>query len=79
METMTILIDDVTKIKAFNSLAMQFPCDIDIISGRYIVDGRSLMGLFSLDLSEPVKMRFYKEHYELAKIYFERFEVNNEN
>lgn len=75
METMTILIDDVTKIKAFNSLTMQFPCDIDVISGRYIVDGRSLMGLFSLDLSSPVQMRFDKEHYELAKIYFEKFEV----
>ena len=73
--TMTILIDNVTKIKEFNKLTLKFPCDIDVISGRYIIDAKSLMGLFSVDLSKPVEIRFDEEHEDLARLYFSKFEV----
>ena len=73
--TMTILIDNVTKIKEFNKLTLKFPCDIDVISGRYIIDAKSLMGLFSVDLSKPVEIRFNEEHEDLARLYFSKFEV----
>lgn len=72
---MTILIDNVTKIKEFNKLTLEFPCDIDVISGRYIIDAKSLMGLFSVDLSKPVEIRFDEEHEDLARLYFSKFEV----
>lgn len=72
---MTILIDNVTKIKEFNNLTLKFPCDIDVISGRYIIDAKSLMGLFSVDLSKPVEVRFDEEHEDLARLYFSKFEV----
>lgn len=70
-----ILIDSISKVKEFNNLAVKFPCEIDIISGRYIIDGRSLMGLFSLDLGKPVEMKFDKEYEDLAKLLFSKFEV----
>ena len=73
--TMTILIDNVTKIKESNKLTLKFPCDIDVISGRYIIDAKSLMGLFSVDLSKPVEIRFDEEHEDLARLYFSKFEV----
>ena len=70
-----ILIDSISKVKEFNNLAVKFPCEIDIVSGRYIIDGRSLMGLFSLDLGKPVEMKFDKKYEDLAKLLFSKFEV----
>ena len=70
-----ILIDSISKVKEFNNLAVKFPCEIDIISGRYIIDGRSLMGLFSLDLAKPVEMKFDKKYKDLANLLFSKFEV----
>ena len=70
-----ILIDSISKVKEFNNLAVKFPCEIDIISGRYIIDGRSLMGLFSRDLAKPVELKFDKKYKDLAKLLFSKFEV----
>lgn len=75
MSSMKILIDSIVKVKEFNNLAVKFPCEIDIVSGRYIIDGRSLMGLFSLDLGKPVEMKFDKKYKDLANLLFSKFEV----
>ena len=75
MSSMKILIDSIVKVKEFNNLAVKFPCEIDVVSGRYIIDGRSLMGLFSLDLGKPVEMKFDKKYEDLAKLLFSKFEV----
>ena len=75
MSSMKILIDSIVKVKEFNNLAVKFPCEIDIISGRYIIDVRSLLGLFSLDLGKPVEMKFDKKYEDLAKLLFSKFEV----
>ena len=76
---MRIAIESISKVKEFNARAVNFPCKINIVSDRYVVDGRSLMGLFSLDLSKPVEMEFSEIHFDLAKLCFGRFEVKNEN
>ena len=75
MSSMKILIDSIVKVKEFNNLAVKFPCEIDIVSGRYIIDGRSLMGFFSLDLGKPVEMKFDKKYEDLANLLFSKFEV----
>lgn len=75
MSSMKILIDSIVKVKEFNNLAVKFPCEIDVVSGRYIIDGRSLMGLFSLDLGKPVEMKFDKKYEDLANLLFSKFEV----
>ena len=75
MSSMKILIDSIVKVKEFNNLAVKFPCEIDIVSGRYIIDGSSLMGLFSLDLGKPVEMKFDKKYEDLANLLFSKFEV----
>ena len=75
METMTILIDNIFDLKRFNNIAMTFPCEIDVISGRYTVAGRSLMGLLSLDLSKPVQIKLDNKYEDLARLYFSKFEV----
>lgn len=47
-------IDDV---KNFVNIATRFNCEIDVVSGRYVVDAKSIMGLFSLDLSRPLLLK----------------------
>lgn len=51
---MTIMINTFDKIKDFCAVANRFSGEILIKSGKYIINGKSLMGLFSLDLSNPV-------------------------
>lgn len=53
-----VILEKISNIKIFTSAAMKMPCDIDVTSGRYKVDGKSLMGLFSLNLSKPVTVEF---------------------
>ena len=53
---MTILLDSIEKVKAFVTKISMFPCDVDIVSGRYTVDAKSIMGIFSLDLAKPLKV-----------------------
>ena len=38
---------------------VDFPCEVDVLSGRYVIDAKSIMGLFSLDLSHPVKVEVH--------------------
>jgi hypothetical protein len=46
-------IDD---IKKFINEVTKCAYDVDVSSGRYLIDGKSIMGIFSLDLSKPVKV-----------------------
>ena len=55
--SINVLIDTIDKVKDFVRATSQFDADMDIISGRYVIDAKSILGLFSLDLSEPVQLR----------------------
>ena len=54
-------IDDV---KNFVNTIMRFDFDIDLVSGRYAIDAKSIMGIFSLDLSKPIELRAYTDDAE---------------
>ena len=55
-------IDDVQK---FNRIVEGYPFSIDLVSGRYIVDAKSLMGIFSLDLTQPIKLVAHEDNANL--------------
>ena len=55
----TVLLDKITDIKDFINLVSKCRDDVTIGSGRFKVDAKSIMGLFSLDLSKPLKVEFY--------------------
>ena len=57
MTTFTIQLTSGSDIKAFVDAASRLDCDVDVICGRYLVDGKSIMGLFSIDLSEPIQVQ----------------------
>ncbi|MBQ7558422.1 MAG: HPr family phosphocarrier protein [Lachnospiraceae bacterium] len=68
MIEMSVLIDSVGKIRDFNRLVMQFDCECDIISGAYVIDAKSIMGLFSLDVSNPVTLIVHDDDADLTEI-----------
>lgn len=78
LETM-ILLDTVDKVKSFVHLAHQCPYDVDILSGRYLVDGKSIMGIFSLKLQEPVCVQVHGDDCEEFLKELERNFAQEEN
>ena len=51
MVTRRIRLETINDVKSFNTKAIHCPYELDLISGRYKIDGKSIMGIFSLDLS----------------------------
>ncbi len=74
---LTILLNSVEKIKAFVNLAVKYDADFDIQSGRCLVDGKSIMGIFALNTSMPhiliVNYRGDKENIEELKAALREF------
>jgi hypothetical protein len=56
MEGILIKLDTFEKIRRFIDITGSLDYDIDLISGRYVVDGKSIMGIFSLELSKPIEV-----------------------
>lgn len=61
MPRFELTLSSVNDIKHFVNAASACPCDVDVIAGRYLVNGKSIMGLFSLDLSQPVEVEVADE------------------
>ena len=61
MKNTQILIDSIDKVKAFVNEIARFDCDFDLISGRYVIDAKSIMGIFSLDLSKPIDLAIHAD------------------
>lgn len=61
MREMRIELDTIKKVKKFVSLISAFDGDFDILAGRYIVDAKSILGIFSVDLSKPLTLRIEHE------------------
>ena len=64
MKTLTVKLGTIDSVKKFNYLATRQNFDIDIVSGRYNVDAKSLMGIFSLNLMEPIKVVLHTDDEE---------------
>ena len=61
MRRMFIKLDSVEKVKDFVNHIEKCEGEIDLISGRREVDGKSLLGVFSLDLRRPIEVRIQKD------------------
>ncbi len=73
MYNFKITLSSINEVKSFVNAACSQMCDIDIISGRYVIDAKSIMGIFSIDLTKPVTVSVngteeeYKAFRELVK------------
>ena len=54
MKTVQISLNSIDKVKSFVNDITRFDNDFDLVSGRYVIDAKSIMGIFSLDLSKPI-------------------------
>ena len=61
MKTVQISLNSIGKVKSFVNAINQFEYDLDLISGRYVIDAKSIMGIFSLDLSKPIDLSIHTE------------------
>ena len=61
MKTVQISLNSIGKVKSFVNAITQFDYDFDLISGRYVIDAKSIMGIFSLDLSKPIDLNIHAE------------------
>ena len=71
-ETM-IELNAINDVKEFVNTVMLFDYDVDLVSGRYAVDAKSIMGIFSLDLSKPLILNADTDDEELIKETFADF------
>ena len=61
MKTVTISLNSIEKVKTFVNLINRFDYDFDLVSGRYVIDAKSIMGIFSLDLSKPIDLTIHAD------------------
>ena len=65
MKTVKISLNSIDKVKAFVNDVTKFDSDFDLVSGRYVIDAKSIMGIFSLDLSKTIDLNIHgDEHLE---------------
>ncbi len=57
-----IMLSSIEAVKNFVNKVNEFDFDVDLVSGRYVVDAKSIMGIFSLELSQPIIARVYSEN-----------------
>jgi len=67
MKTVKISLNSIDKVKSFVNDVSKFDSDFDLVSGRYVIDAKSIMGIFSLDLSKVIDLNIHSET-ELDKI-----------
>ena len=68
MKTIQISLNSIDKVKKFVNTIANFPNDFDLVSGRYVIDAKSIMGIFSLDLSRPIDLNIHADGAELEAI-----------
>ena len=59
MKTVQISLNSIDKVKSFVNEISKFDFDFDLVSGRYVIDAKSIMGIFSLDLSKPIDLNIH--------------------
>lgn len=61
MKTVKISLNSIDKVKSFVNEITKFNNDFDLVSGRYVIDAKSIMGIFSLDLSKPISLNIHAD------------------
>ena len=61
MKTVKISLNSIDKVKSFVNDVTKFDSDFDLVSGRYVIDAKSIMGIFSLDLSKTIDLNIHSD------------------
>ena len=68
MKTVNISLNSIDRVKSFVNDISKFDSDFDLVSGRYVIDAKSIMGIFSLDLSKPIALNVHADEATLEEI-----------
>ena len=61
MKSVTVMLATINDVKSFVNIVTKYDFDVDLVSGRYAIDTKSIMGIFSLDLSKPIKLEAHTD------------------
>lgn len=64
MKSIKVSLSMAESVKNFVNIVSKYPYDIDLRSGRFVIDAKSLLGIFSLDLSKPIVLEIYSDKCE---------------
>ena len=56
-----VSLSSIEDVRQFVNAATRCPCEVDVLSGRYVVDAKSILGIFSLDLRKPITREIYPD------------------
>lgn len=62
MKKVSLLFNTINDVKNFVNAVTRFPYEVDLVSGRYTIDAKSIMGIFSLDLTKPIEAQIHAEN-----------------
>lgn len=75
MKTFFLMLNSINDVKDFVNIVSRYDFDVDLTSGRYVVDAKSIMGIFSLNLSKPIKVEVHSDDCDKFLSELERFIV----
>jgi len=61
MKTFDVVLNSITDVKNFVNIVNKYDFEVDLTSGRYVVDAKSIMGIFSLDLGKPIRVEVHTD------------------
>ena len=68
MKTVKISLNSIDKVKSFVNEITKYDYDFDLVSGRYVIDAKSIKGIFSLDVSKSIDLNIHADDNEIDKI-----------
>ena len=68
MKTVKISLKSIDRVKSFVNDITKYDYDFDLVSGRYVIDAKSIMGIFSLDLSKDIDLNIHAEGEEAENV-----------
>ncbi|HAK58165.1 MAG TPA: PTS sugar transporter [Lachnospiraceae bacterium] len=68
MKTVNVSLNSIDKVKDFVNEVTKYNAEFDLVSGRYVIDAKSIMGIFSLDLSKPIELNIHSENGNIDEI-----------
>lgn len=71
MKTVFIRINSIDKVKNFVNCTTNSELELDLVSGRFVIDAKSIMGIFSLDLSRDIELCIHSENEETINKFLE--------
>ena len=75
MKSIKISLEMAQHVKEFVNVAQDYSCEILLKSGKYVVDAKSILGIFSLDLSQPLTVEIYTDNCDELLARLKKFEA----